>query len=395
MKNILVLTSIYPSDESPRGFTPVVHYFAKEWVKRGYNVKVIHNQTKFFKLLYYIPDCFRRKFESKLGFALPVLKLTKEKQYEKDGVIVHRFPIFRLFPFFPFHQNSIKNQIHKISRLIEHENFRPDYILAHWTMPQLPIVLALKKLQKCKTAIVFHSMDNIHLLTKETLEEFDSIGFRSLKIRNMYFDRFGQLSNYFMCYSGIHETSIIPESTKIFSENISKFIFVGNLIERKFPDVVLRALATSYKDEDFSLKIIGDGPMRSTLTYEIKTQKVQEKVKLFGQIPREDVLLHLDNSDCFIMISQEETFGLVYIEAMAKGCIVIASKDEGMDGIIKHGKNGFLCDAGNEKQLLDLINLIKKLDENTIRNITNNAISTSQSLSEQKVALNYISQLAN
>jgi glycosyltransferase involved in cell wall biosynthesis len=135
--------------------------------------------------------------------------------------------------------------------------------------------------------------------------------------------------------------------------------------------------------------------MRSTLTYEIKTQKVQEKVKLFGQIPREDVLLHLDNSDCFIMISQEETFGLVYIEAMAKGCIVIASKDEGMDGIIKHGKNGFLCDAGNEKQLLDLINLIKKLDENTIRNITNNAISTSQSLSEQKVALNYISQLAN
>ena len=37
------------------------------------------------------------------------------------------------------------------------------------------------------------------------------------------------------------------------------------------------------------------------------------------------------------MISELETFGLVYIEAMAAGCITIASRNEGFDGIIKDG----------------------------------------------------------
>ena len=42
------------------------------------------------------------------------------------------------------------------------------------------------------------------------------------------------------------------------------------------------------------------------------------------------------------MISQGEAFGLVYLEAMARGCITIASRGEGFDGIIKDGINGFL-----------------------------------------------------
>ena len=43
----------------------------------------------------------------------------------------------------------------------------------------------------------------------------------------------------------------------------------------------------------------------------------------------------IHNADCFVMVSSREAFGLVYVEAMAKGCIVIATKGQGMDGIIK------------------------------------------------------------
>ena len=42
------------------------------------------------------------------------------------------------------------------------------------------------------------------------------------------------------------------------------------------------------------------------------------------------------------MISKNEAFGLVYLEAMLAGCIV-ASRN-GIDGIIIDGYNGFLCD---------------------------------------------------
>jgi hypothetical protein len=30
---ILVLTSIYPADDVPKEWTPIVHYFTREWVK--------------------------------------------------------------------------------------------------------------------------------------------------------------------------------------------------------------------------------------------------------------------------------------------------------------------------------------------------------------------------
>ena len=63
----------------------------------------------------------------------------------------------------------------------------------------------------------------------------------------------------------------------------------------------------------------------------------------------------LKQHDVFIMISKNETFGLVYLEAMAVGCITIASRQEGFDGIIKHGYNGFLCEAGNQEELEKLI----------------------------------------
>ena len=51
------------------------------------------------------------------------------------------------------------------------------------------------------------------------------------------------------------------------------------------------------------------------------------------------------------MISSNEVFKLVYLEAMAQGCIVIASKGGGFDGINVDGQNGFLCEPGDSEQL--------------------------------------------
>ena len=49
-------------------------------------------------------------------------------------------------------------------------------------------------------------------------------------------------------------------------------------------------------------------------------------------------------SDIFILPSRNETFGMVYMEAMASGCITVCSKNDGVDGIIRDGINGFLCE---------------------------------------------------
>ena len=90
------------------------------------------------------------------------------------------------------------------------------------------------------------------------------------------------------------------------------------------------------------------------------------------------------------MISRHETFGMVYLEAMAHGCITIASKKEGFDGIIENGKNGFLCNAGDSQELFELLKQIESFSKEQKLRIRKNAIETSRHLTESIVAQKYI-----
>ena len=95
------------------------------------------------------------------------------------------------------------------------------------------------------------------------------------------------------------------------------------------------------------------------------------------------------------MISANETFGLVYLEAMSVGCITIASRNEGFDGIIKDGVNGFLCEAGNVNELQTIIDRIVEMTPEELQRISNNAIQTAQNMTDKIVAKQYIMNLEN
>lgn len=86
-KNILVITQEYPADDLEKEFTPVVHFFAKEWVKQGYIVKVINLPTNFPKVYYWGAKGFRRRIESWLGTNIRTYILSN-REYELDGVHV-------------------------------------------------------------------------------------------------------------------------------------------------------------------------------------------------------------------------------------------------------------------------------------------------------------------
>ena len=95
----------------------------------------------------------------------------------------------------------------------------------------------------------------------------------------------------------------------------------------------------------------------------------------------------------FIMISRNETFGLVYLEAMARGCITIASRDEGFDGIIEDGTNGFLCKAGDVEELTTIIRKIKAMSHAARKRISEDAMTTAKELTDENVAKMYLEAL--
>jgi glycosyltransferase involved in cell wall biosynthesis len=165
------------------------------------------------------------------------------------------------------------------------------------------------------------------------------------------------------------------------------------LLQRKYPDAAIRAVSRTTDDADFHFDIVGNGVMASELKTLVARLHVTEQVILHGRLPRRAILPLLDAADVFVMISASEVFGLVYLEAMARGCIVIAARNEGMTGIIDHGKNGFLCAAGDEEELITILNAIKQLTVQERQMISNKAMATAALYTDTAVSQDYLSHV--
>lgn len=181
-----------------------------------------------------------------------------------------------------------------------------------------------------------------------------------------------------------------------FNKKTEKFIFVGQLIKRKYPAEIIKSIAKLYTSSDkFNITYIGAGKEKKRINFYTKKYSFQEHVQCLGRIPREDVRQHMSQSECFIMISKKEAFGLVYLEAMSAGCLVIASKNEGFDGIIEHGVNGFLCNAGDINNLSEIIYEINNLSNEEKERISRQAIKTAHIYTDSNVAQMYLDNILN
>ena len=167
-----------------------------------------------------------------------------------------------------------------------------------------------------------------------------------------------------------------------------KFTFVGTLINRKYPEAIIHAL-NNYDNRNYTINYVGEGELDGYLKQLAEKYDMSDHINFLGRLPREQVMEILKDTDCFVMISKFETFGLVYLEAMANGCITIASRDEGIDGIIKDGVNGFLCEAGNWLELRKIINHINMLSDVEKQLISMNARKTAYKMTDSNVANTY------
>lgn len=130
-----------------------------------------------------------------------------------------------------------------------------------------------------------------------------------------------------------------------------QFVSAGNLIPRKGFDVLIHAFAKAYKvNQDLSLLILGDGPERKRLTTLADRLGVADRVRFYGRYQKEDLPTICKDASAFVLASKRETFGVVYIEAMALGLPVIATRCGGPEDFVNE-RNGYLVDVGNIEQL--------------------------------------------
>lgn len=109
---------------------------------------------------------------------------------------------------------------------------------------------------------------------------------------------------------------------------------IGSLIASKNYSLLIEAFKRAELFKSYTLEIIGNGPERKSLQGLIDTLKLGKSVFLTGQKDRSGVLQSLDRTAFFVHPSLKESFGVVVIEAMARGLPVVAVKSQGPSEII-------------------------------------------------------------
>jgi len=134
------------------------------------------------------------------------------------------------------------------------------------------------------------------------------------------------------------------------------FIQVGHLLEQKRFHVTIRAFAAIRKRHpEASLTVIGQGPERAALEGLCRELGVEDAVRFLGQVPNETVLAEMAKHRFFCMPSVREGFGIVYLEAMAGGCVTIGTEGEGIAGLIVSGENGFLVPPDDPEAIVGIV----------------------------------------
>lgn len=140
------------------------------------------------------------------------------------------------------------------------------------------------------------------------------------------------------------------------------FLAVGRMIEKKAPQVSLRAFAKATANRpDARLTFIGDGPERAPCEALAAELDVREKVIFTGEQAHEVVRDHLERTAVFLQHSVPSSNGTTeglptaIQEALACGCIVISTRHAGIPEAIDHGENGWLCDEHDEAAYTDLV----------------------------------------
>lgn len=397
MKNILLLTPIYPASDLPGETTPVIHYFVKEWVKMGYNILVINYVSNFPRILYKIASPFADRLSSIFSFKIrtqPAVPLS----YKVDEVQVKRIPLYKLIPHGAYSKKELERAFKETIKYCETNHFYPDCIIGHWLNPQLVLMYRFKQYFHIPTVLVLHDWgkDLTTVFKKNAdlyISSIDLIGFRSKAIERMFNARFNYQIRTFYCYSGIPTYYLSSKKLIRRFSSCNTYIYVGTLIRRKYPAEIVLALSNVYKNSYFHLTYIGDGIEKKRIIKYGKERHCIDRISLLGRMDRLSVRSQLLLHDIFIMISKNETFGLVYLEAMSVGCITIAARNEGFDGIIEDGKNGFLCEAGNVDELCSIITRIRKMDKKSLEMISLAAIETAEKLTDANVAKFYIEEV--
>lgn len=399
--NILIITPHFPAfdifrERSEDPSTKFLYDYAVEWKKMGNNILVLHALPKypsFFPWVVRLVEAVSPGNKLQLKRYIQNQATLKYSDYVDNGIHIIRIPVSKYIPHRDYFSSHIRKLAQRANFELQRIDFQPDMILSDFLSPSLAVACHVKGLFEKPVFQIFHQTDFRYIKANRKvmlglLGNASCLLFRSYPMKRQ-FERMGiHLRHYDYMFSGV------PSGTKIGSRRrmVRKFLYAGAIRYSKKVHRVIQAFAAAPLDDQCRLEIVGGGPDEQALKQLPVNLGIAERVTFLGRVPRKKVFERMRRADCLVMVSKE-TFGMVYIEAMFQGCIVIAAKGQGIDGIVVDGENGFLVPVNDMNALTEIMHRLSCMDENEVARLSRNAIDTAAQMKDDVLAYHLLERL--
>lgn len=344
---ILLISHIFPPavDGGSRVINKIGEYFERN-----------HHQT-----LYLSSDCsstddfVKSNYKKSKAIAKNYLKIPLYHRLYRPIKLINLFlknetlsvfkkgPIFKLIPF--------------IKSVILITKFKPDLIIAG-PLPTTIIFYAnfFKKITKAKLLInaSFHSSDKNFYQKPliKALKKADYLWTLSQSESNLFINKFKiKASKIILAGNGVDEKFLIQKekATRVKTNNI---LFIGSLAAHKGVDLLIK----SFNDlkADSKLTIAGQKSLyfpKINKLIKSLNPKVKSKINLLFNFKQSDLAKIIDSSSFLVLASNQESFGLVLIEAWARKKAVICSDLPPLKELVNKTQGGLTFKVNNQKDL--------------------------------------------
>lgn len=322
---VLVIPSWYPSKSYPNNGS-----FFREQIealkKTGVDVTVLCIEIPYRK--------------TKKDFAY-----FKKNMYTENGVEVYRyvFPLGILHRFPRLYYKFLKwIGVYIYEKELKKKGY--DAVHAHSFLIGGYVGICIKEKYNCNCVITEHSSKILRGVLNRTEKEILK---ECVEKSNQFVCVSNNLKNYIEEIVGIKKKILVyPNMVSSFFRSSKKdsrsfsFVSIGNLIPGKRMDLLIKGFCKCFtKDENVDLKIIGGGEEYEKLINLIKENHREKQIVMLGALQRRQVAEILSQSNVMALVSEMETFGVVYIEALACGNVIVGAKNGGANDIIT-------CDNG-------------------------------------------------
>jgi N-acetyl-alpha-D-glucosaminyl L-malate synthase BshA len=233
---------------------------------------------------------------------------------------------------------------HSISAILARESLKPNRYL--------PVVTTLHG-----TDITLVGADRSYLpITRYGIVQSDGVTAISQYLKNatheiFHFDNITVIPN-FVCQHDYSRQSRPELRKSLAPADETLLVHVSNFRPVKRPvdcvEIFSRVLKKGLASR---LIMVGDGSERTNAEHRARCLGIYEKCSFVGKQP--NIVDYLSVSDVLLLPSEQESFGLAALEAMACEVPVIASRVGGLPEVVDDGDTGYLREVGDVEKIAD------------------------------------------